>query len=171
MIVGFSTQLNGKPTYFVEKIWKGLLNKHANLIAYNNFRTEASINNVIDQWDYSKTVLPKIHTIRDDINDRWQEDMKIDFFINVRTKNMFRFAPTIPVVSTQEILMTYAFNDLIQISIDDRELFGYHERLQFAINDGFDSWEDFFDYFLPKIKAAPKGVYKPKLIHWTGLKY
>jgi len=67
--------------------------------------------------------------------------------------------------------MTYAFNDVIQISINGRELFGYNERLEFAINDGFDSWEDFFNYFYPKIKASPQGIYKPKLIHWTDKKY
>ena len=84
---------------------------------------------------------------------------------------MFRFAPKLPVVSTQEVLMTYYHSDIIQISIDGRELFGYIERLEFAINDGFDNWEDFFNYFYPKIKAAPKEVYKPKLIHWTDLRY
>jgi len=29
MILGFSTQLNGKPTYFVEKILRGIINEHS----------------------------------------------------------------------------------------------------------------------------------------------
>ena len=62
-------------------------------------------------------------------------------------------------------------SDIIQISVDDRELFSYTERMEFAINDGFDSWKDFFNYFYPKIKESPQEVYKLKLIHWTDLKY
>ncbi len=114
---------------------------------------------------------PKLHTLRDDPNDRWHTGMMIDFFINVRTKKMFRFAPKIPVISTQEVFMTYYHSDIIQISIDGRELFSYTERLEFAVNDGFDTWEDFFNYFYPKIKEAKNGCYTPKLIHWTVLKY
>ena len=164
MILPFSTKINGKPTYFVEKIHSGLLQNDL----LQGFDLGLDHNFDLDKLCSCE---PKLHTLRDDVNDRWHEEMMIDFFINVRTKKMFRFAPKIPVVSTQEVLMTYAHSDLIQISIDGRELFDYQERLQFAINDGFDSWEDFFDYFYPKIKAAPKEVYTPKLIHWTDLRY
>lgn len=168
MILGFSTQLNGKPTYFVEKIHKSFRIHEVNMKAAINPRVHYIANyNFI-----AKDKLPaKIHTIREDLNDRWQDGMMIDFFINVRTKKMFRFAPRIPVMSTQEVFMTYKHSDIIQISIDGRELFSYTERLEFAINDGFDCWEDFFNFFYPKIKAATKEFYKPKLIHWTDLKY
>ncbi|HFG0564502.1 MULTISPECIES: hypothetical protein [Flavobacteriaceae] len=84
---------------------------------------------------------------------------------------MFRFAPRVPVVSTQEVFMTHYHSDIIQITIDDKELVSYAERLKFAINDGFDNWEDFFKFFYPKIKSAPEELYKPKLIHWTDLRY
>ena len=164
MILPFSTQLNGKPTYFVEKIHSGLLQNDL----LQGFDLGYDHNFDLDKLCSCQ---PKLHTLRDDVNDRWHEENIIDFFINVRTKKMFRFAPKIPVVSTQEVLMTYYHSNLIQISIDGRELFSYTERLEFAKNDGFDNWEDFFNYFYPKIKAAPKGVYKPKLIHWTDLKY
>lgn len=167
MILGFSTQLNGKPTYFVEKIQTALrLPFFNNSVGFSPEHVPPNMNFYV-----KSKCKPKLHTLRDDPKDRWQAGMMIDFFINVRTKKMFRFAPKIPVIDTQQVLMTYAFNDVIQISIDDRELFGHHERLEFAINDGFDNWEDFFNYFLPKIKAAPKGVYTAKLIHWTDLKY
>ncbi|WP_348814086.1 hypothetical protein [Flavobacterium maritimum] len=164
MILGFSTHLNGKPTYFVEKIHSGLLQ--------NNLMQGFDLGYSHDfDIDKLSSCQPKLHTLRDDLNDRWHVGMMIDFFINVRTKKMFRFAPKLSVLSTQEVFMTYAYSDLIQISIDGRELFSYTERLEFAINDGFDCWEDFFNYFYPKIKAAKKECYKPKLIHWTDLKY
>ena len=95
----------------------------------------------------------------------------IDFFINVRQKNMFRFAPKVPVISTQQVYMTYAWGNIIEISIGSKQLVSHYEREQFAINDGFDNWDDFFNYFYPKIKAAPGELYKPKLIHWTDLRY
>ena len=114
---------------------------------------------------------PKLHTIREDKTDRWKVGMKIDFFINVRKKDMFRFAPVLTVVSVQEVYMSYRSNDLIQISVNERELFGFNERLEFAQNDGFDTWEDFFNYFYPQIKATPNNFLKMKLIHWTDKQY
>jgi hypothetical protein len=181
MILPFSTQLNGKPTYFPEKIVTGL--EHNKIISFDEAEhlfdvkiihhksKKGVITNTRIKLDGTIDHNPKLHTLRDDIKDRWRAEIMIDFFINSRTKSMFRFAPKLPVVSTQEVLMTYYHSDIIQISIDGRELFGYIERLEFAINDGFDNWEDFFNYFYPKIKAAPKEVYKPKLIHWTDLRY
>ena len=167
MILGFSTQLNGKPTYFVEKIQTALrLPYFKNSVGFSPEYVPPDMNFYV-----KSKCSPKLHTLRDDLNDRWHAGMIIDFFINVRTKKMFRFAPKLPVISTQEVFMTYKHSDLIQISIDGRELFGYNERLDFAINDGFDCWEDFFSFFYPKIKAAEKECYKPKLIHWTDLKY
>lgn len=172
MVLSFSTQIDGKETYFIEKIWKGLLNKNFNLMCYNNsFRSSnEAIEKNIELVELVDKI-PKIHTIREDKNNRWKAGVTIDFFINTRQKNMFRFAPKIPVVSTQDVLMTYYHSDVIQISIDDRELFSYTERLEFAINDGFDCWEDFFQYFYPKITASNQKNYKAKIIHWTHFKY
>lgn len=168
MILPFSTQINGKPTYFVEKIWETILQKGIEIRLHDfiDFGRKALPKNY-----KVGTHKPKLHTIRDDKNDRWKAGNKIDFFINCRQPNMFRFAPVLPVVSTQKVLMSYYHSDIIQISIDDRELFSYTERLEFALNDGFDSWEDFFNYFYPKIKVAPKEIYTSKLIHWTDLRY
>lgn len=171
MILPFSTKINGKPTYFVEKIWRGLLNKNFNLLAYHRFKNNAADEGVIDDWNWKEDLNPKIHTIREDKNNRWKVGTKIDFFINCRQKNMFRFAPVLSVVSVQKVLMTYAFNDVIQISVDDKELFSYIDRLEFAQNDGFDTWEDFFNFFYSKIKESPKQIFKGKLIHWTGHEY
>jgi hypothetical protein len=180
MILSFSTQLNGKPTYFVEKILAGFI---INAELSRNMLFMAHIAKFVKEYALYKKVpyqevisdiekvKPKLHTIREDLKDRWVIDRVIDFFINCRQPTMFRFAPRIPVDNTQEVFMTYAHSNLIQISIDGRELFSYTERLEFAINDGFDSWEDFFNYFYPKIKASPKECYKPKLIHWTDLRY
>lgn len=167
MILPFSTQLNGKPTYFVEKIHKCFRLKEINMIA----GLDPSLHYTKDYNFVAKDKLPaKLHTIREDAKDRWKTGTMIDFFINCRQKDMFRFAPRIPVVSTQAIFMTYWGNDVIQISVNGRELFG-HERLELAINDGFDTWEDFFDYFYPIIEKSKDKCFSGKVIHWTDLRY
>lgn len=167
MILGFSTQLNGKETFFVEKIQTALrLPYFKDSVGFSEQHVPPRMNFYV-----KSKCKPKLHTIREDKNNRWEVGTMIDFFINVRKKDMFRFAPKVPVVSTQEVLMTYYHSDVIQISIDGRELFSYTERLEFAINDGFDCWEDFFNFFYPKIKLAKKECYTVKLIHWTDLKY
>lgn len=174
MILGFSTKINGKETFFVDKIWKGLKENISEELYHEiilNIPPEEMVKPYVVNTEKFNSVNPKLHTLRDDINDRWHSGIKIDFFINVRKKNMCRFAPPLPVVSTQEVIMTYRYNDLIQISVDGKELFGYHDRLQFALNDGFDNWDDFFNFFYPKILRSKNGIYTAKLIHWTDLKY
>lgn len=167
MILPFSTKINGKETFFVEKIqvalrlpfFKDSVGFHEGFVPPNfNFYVKSKCK-------------PKLHTLRDDINDRWHAGIMIDYFINVRQKNMFRFAPKVPVISTQQVYMTYAWGNIIEISIGSKQLVSHYEREQFAINDGFDNWDDFFNYFYPKIKAAPGELYKPKLIHWTDFRY
>jgi hypothetical protein len=170
MILPFSTQINSKPTYFIEKIWLGLLRSHLNLIGYHRFRGEAAINNVIDQWDIPNSIYPKLHTIRDDKNNRWKVGTIIDFFINCRQKNMFRFAPVLPVVSVQEIEIEWYNKEHkkpewyknVTISVDGFYL-NATKIIELAQNDGFDNVEDFFAYFDKDFKG--------KLIHWTDLKY
>jgi hypothetical protein len=176
MILPFSTQLNGKPTYFVERIWEGLLlhyfqDEEEYVQFMNNHKERFGTN-----WDWfpdedQRLTNPKIHTIREDKNNRWKPGTMIDFFINCRQKNMFRFAPQFSVVSVQEIFMTYYHSDVIKISVNERELFGHHERLELALNDGFDTWEDFFNYFYPIIQKSEDKCFTGKIIHWTDFKY
>jgi hypothetical protein len=163
MILSFSTQLNGRPTYFVEKIVCGLFD---------------TINITKADWHlYSKdfesrTVHnPKLHTIREDKNERWKPGTKIDFFINCRQKNMFRFAPVLPVVSTQKVeIIWIGFSDGYRpwVKIDNKNIYTIDridsdKMQQLAQNDGFDTIEDFFAYFNKDFKG--------KIIHWTDLKY
>lgn len=182
MILGFSTQLNGKPTYFVEKILEGFLKKEIinldqwyQLIAPQPIIKKPKDKNLVVTgygylFDRTQVHIPKLHTFRDDKNNRWKVGTKIDFFINCRQKNMFRFAPVLPVVSTQNILITYTKVKKAMVIIDDKcfymqdfSLEGNHKMLHLAQNDGFDTIEDFFAYFNEDFKG--------KIIHWTDLKY
>lgn len=179
MILPFSTQLNGKPTYFVEKIHKGFRLKEIIMKA----AIDPSIHYPPNYNYVAKDKLShKIHTIREDKNERWKPGTKIDFFINCRQKNMFRFAPVLPVVSVQEIFMTRR-GSLLEISIakvgsyiggNDFQL-NAKQIEELALNDGFDNYEDFSKYFIDVIekngKATGKYLFSGKIIHWTDLKY
>ncbi|MGM8362114.1 hypothetical protein ACSV4D_09390 [Flavobacterium sp. ARAG 55.4] len=164
MILPFSTQLNGKPTYFVEKIWETIFQKgiQIKMGEFLELAREALPKNYI-----VGTHNPKLHTIRKDEKDRWKKGTMIDFFINCRQKDIFRFAPRIPVVSTQKIHVfyitdaPYCYNEP-SIYIDDKIL-PNDKWLTLAQNDGFDTIEDFFAYFNEDFKG--------KIIHWTDLKY
>jgi hypothetical protein len=179
MILGFSTQLNGKPTYFVEKIL-------ASLIAYaksaDNYLLLADIMRFAFRYseffkvDYNeflskiKEVNPKHHTMREDSKERWSDFCLIHFFINVRTKLMFKFAPTLRVKSTQKVNITWTKAKKAMVFIDDKcfymqdfSLEGNHKMLHLAQNDGFETIEDFFTYFNEDFKG--------KIIHWTDLRY
>jgi hypothetical protein len=161
MILPFSTQLNGKSTYFVEKILRGIEIYKAPI-------------NLLDFWKHTgydlfskQNVTPKFHTIREDKNDRWKAGTKIDFFINCRQKNMFRFAPVLPVVSVQKIEIAWynkkpEWYKNVTVSVDGFSL-NRTKIVELAQNDGFDSVEDFFRYFDKDFKG--------KIIHWTDLKY
>lgn len=172
MILPFSTQLNGKPTYFVERIHKCFSLKEVYMIA----GLDPSVHYPKDYNFVAKDKLPaKLHTIRLDAKDRWKTGTMIDFFINCRQKDMFRFAPRIPVVSVQEVEIRYWADDCARILIDGKNFYGGFVNgqginqqqedniLQLAQNDGFDTIEDFFAYFNEDFKG--------KIIHWTNLKY
>lgn len=181
MILPFSTQLNGKPSYFVERILKGLLKEYEitdrdDLIGTMNYiyDYETFLNNdKINVWQNLGNSKPKTHTIREDKTDRWKVGTKIDFFINVRQPSMFRFAPVLPVVSIQQFEIKWV--ELTEkypiILIDNKRFYDgivkldyeTNKMLQFAQNDGFDTIEDFFNYF--------NSDFKGKIIHWTALKY
>jgi hypothetical protein len=168
MILGFITQLNDKPTYFVEKIWETILQKGIQ-ITMNEFielgRKALPKNYIVG------TYKQKLHTIREDKKDRWQVGTKIDFFINCRQKDMFRFAPVLPVVSVQKVeIIWIGFSDSFRpwVRIDGKSIYTIdqidsNKMLELAHNDGFDSIEDFFAYFNEDFTG--------KLIHWTDLKY
>lgn len=179
MILSFSTQLNGKPTYFVEKIWQGFPESDQYI---EEWFTDGKIYQQYDFHPDAYGMSPKIHTIREDKAERWKPGMMIDFFINARKKDMFCFAPRINVISIQEIFMTRRGSMLeITIAKDGSYIGGddfyldacIHGKL--AINDGFDEYNDFRNHFINVIEENGKKTgnywFKGKIIHWTDFKY
>lgn len=155
MNLPFKTSMGNKPTFFVEKIRKGLN------LEENNF-------------------IPKIHTIRADEKDLWKVGKNIHFIINNRTPNRKQFAPLTPVISTQKIEMNNRFGySSFEVLIDgkifaqrhygnDKDI-NYQGLEKLAINDGFDCVADFIKYF--ESQMDENNVFKGKLIHWTDTIY
>lgn len=166
MTLSFKTSIDGQPTYFVEKIWAGLvINEDILPIGYS--RRE----NWIDECVDTLNIGVKIHTIRADKKNRWRVGMPIHFVVNNRTPARFQFAPTIPVKAIQEIYIRWS-GAVVYVSIDGKPFYSSltnepemlnHRMLFLAKNDGFDSIEAFLQYF--------NSDFKGKIIHWTDFTY
>ncbi|WP_346236135.1 hypothetical protein ABDK00_016990 [Niabella insulamsoli] len=194
MILPFKTNwpahmgdMASQPTYFIQKIWEGFFFHEIlptddlevlQLKFIKDHRSKFGQSWDLIPDDSSRLKYPKIHTIREDGNGRWKSGVNIDYFINSRTKNMFRFAPNIPCVSTQQLYMLKEpmgldENDNVNewgvfFKIDDRVL-DYNEAEELALNDGFDSLEAFCQYFDPILE--PTKQKSLTLIHWTKFRY
>lgn len=172
MTLPFSTELNGKPTQFVEKIWQGLMK-------YENLGIEpGQIGKFAPgRMDMIRLVFfsspPKLHTIRRDEKDRWKEGRDIHMVINNRTPKRLQFAPVVKCVSTQRIEIkevpptrpstSIKVDDAYYAIVIDGNYLQRHRIEKLALNDGFESVADFFNYF--------KEDFTGKIIHWTKLKY
>jgi hypothetical protein len=146
---------------FVEQIINGLL--------FNNWCIDKEWSSImLDERNPNKNMVissnkVKIHTLREDAKNRWVKGVLIDFYIGVRTKNAFRFAPRVPVLHVQEIVIKNIFNDRYSVIIDGNPLSPKNIE-ELAMNDGFDSVDDFWNWF-----GADDFV--GKIIHWTCKKY
>lgn len=174
MILSFATQLNGKPTHFVEKIHKCLIN-----YKFNTYGLDPSIHYTKNyNFLVKDRCSPKVHTIRKDKDDVFHQGEIMKFM----TDEDFQFAPEVPVQSTQDIFITRKGYTLeITIAKVDSYIGGediyllHQEKETLAMNDGFDKYEDFVFYFLDKIEQNGKETgnywYSGKIIHWTDLRY
>lgn len=179
MTLGFSQELNGKPTYFIEKIWQSILENRshgsADYLEYQN----AYLVMFGKYWDGTnhlthEPVDAKHHTIRlhrrskdgSVSPNQWNESHEIHFAVNNQTKNRFQFAPVYPIISIQDIFISH-HNGRFEITIDENYLY-IPEQEKLAKNDGFDSLDDFKEYFIPQMNDDSfSGI----IIHWTNLKY
>ena len=152
MNLGFRTKWpDGSKTYFPEKIMKSL--------GYHTIGHQFDLN-------ISKNCKPKIHTIREDKKNRWKKGNDIHFIINNRKKNRLQFMPIIHVISVQTIKIEWIQEEIeirsMQIEVDNHQL-NFVEIKELAINDGFDSLEEFMKWFNKDFRG--------KIIHWTNFKY
>lgn len=175
MTLSFGTQINGKPNYFIEKIWRAIVMHKlipASSSAYHSCKWEYK-DKFGNFWDGAFSMYnPKLHTIRNDEKNRWKAGVNIHPVIKPKGRFSagFQFAPVIECKSTQTIRISYE-DGKPNVYIDGfpfyfhtrRNTFGEDKMNQLAINDGFDSMADFFAYFNTDFTG--------NLIHFTDLKY
>lgn len=164
--------LAGQNTLFPLKVLRCLENEYSGKMHAFKMRTFFSYSRYegFTQEVYQK-ILPKFHTIREDKGNRWKAERDIQLVINNRTKNRYQFAPVIPCVSVQPIKIEYDPKDpvfpnvnvLVSTGNNSYKLLGIYSITQLALNDGFDTVEDFFAWFNKDCTA--------KIIHWTNLRY
>lgn len=171
MTLGFSRKINGKPTYFVDKIWQCLLRDDVEM---NALELEHKLKEALPIIGKTKIgdFPQKKHTIRRDSKNRWKEGNDIHFIIYNRTPARMQFAPVVKVQSIQKIEISYhqikdwkgfiTNNNAPMIRIDGCVMSG-SEAEELAINDGFDSLDAFFEWFSEDFTG--------KIIHWTDKKY
>ena len=113
----------------------------------------------------------KIHTIREDIHNRWKPGKIMHMATGVRTKNYKQFCES-ECTSVQELKIIfnpdYFFS---QVWVDGEEL-EFRQICTLVLNYGFIRVADFYNWFLKKAKLENRTyIYKGKIIHWTDFKY
>jgi hypothetical protein len=101
----------------------------------------------------------KLHTIRVDGKNRWRKGMKIHFATGNRTPQYNCFKEGV-CTGTQTIEIRDHYSVLIGGRMQTND-----QIQDIAINDGFDTIEDFwawFDQYTP---------FTGKIIHWTNIRY
>lgn len=160
--------LAGKPTYFVPKILKGieaLQPDNENLFFY--YQEYVFLQRKLGKPYKVDVNRPKLHTFREDKNNRWKAGNLIHFNIYTRTKNQLKFAPVLKCISTQKIEIIWTNSDGFHLPIpivyvNNRWMIG-DELTQLIHNDGFNSIDEFCAYFNTDFVG--------KIIHWTDLRY
>jgi hypothetical protein len=142
MVLGFKTKFkNGKYTLFVQKILACVLP------------------------DYTKAFKPKKHSIRR--GNRWKVGMKIHMATGVRTKDYFQFNINIDglqVVTGVQVIDIKHFTLFPNAVVIDGKRLSNAEIDQLAINDGFDTTDEFWDYF-------SDDVFEGQIVHWMDERY
>ena len=102
MTLSFTQQINGKPNYFVHKIWRGLNYRllDADFISFCYQPWFKKFGETCPMMDGINIHL-KIHTIRSDEHNRWRSGMLIHPVVNNRSPNRFQFAPILHCKSVQ----------------------------------------------------------------------
>lgn len=177
MNLSFKQRVNGDPTFFIQKIWDGLISKeicsYRQFVEFNNrHRDKFGIPfSGFDHWVFSfssssPTSLPKLHTIRHPRKGQrqWRVGDKIHFSINPRQKSYFQFAPVVQVKSIQEISIDYsqAFHGYPVVWVDHVALKPY-DLMKLAEYDGLKNVDHFFKWFNESFEGY--------IIHWTDKMY
>lgn len=168
MILSFMTHFeNGKPTYFLDKIQEceSVEKKSVLVVLYQTIRLHKNLPYDVFTTivDLDRTVNPKIHTLRRDKQNKWKKGKKIEFVIFEGTHIETCFSEG-KCTGIQRVVLVPEAKEITLI--DSSAKFGMRQIEdieQFAKNEGFDSVEEFWEYY-----DKPEAY---TIIHWTDFKY
>ena len=183
MTLSFSQFIDGRPTYFVEKIWWGLIQEGLSNFTECNQYQKQHISRFGTYWplepveSIEKRNKPKTFTIRQDPTNRWKPGMDVHPVINNRSSKRFQFAPTLKLVAKQEVIIsreivkgsTWSCVKIGEAIFQDRSehvdtMLSAHRIQELATLDGFDTVNDFFDFFS---QGQTEFVFEGYFLHWT----
>jgi len=172
MIAKFTTKLkDGTPTHFVPKILLGYLS--AGLITSEEAtslliaaQSQGSAEKIIPD-----NLRPKIHTMREfKGKERWHDRLEFQPATGPMYGPKFKFAPAVPVVSVQKIVIGYSPGAAtLTIKVDGVVLDKWEMR-RLIFNDGFQTVEDFKSWFFPG-GCDKYTSWTGRLIHYTTQTY
>ena len=167
MNLGFSEEISGSPSYFVEKIWASINQQpdYAGKTDYQAYKNRYK-KQFGEVWEVPAVqIKPKLHTIRQ--GKRWQAGEPIHFTINRNSITNFQFAPDLKCQSVQDIAFRYHSKKVFPIIYIEEKVIQLTENqdalYQLAINDGFASLTAFFAYFNTDFVG--------QIVHWTEMQY
>jgi len=188
MTLGFKQKFPwGEPTYFREKILASVGYGISTNVDTGTKDIIKSNHVIVTNAIFGQIKHPKLHSIR--AGSRWKAGQKIHMAYGVRTKNYEQFNKDIPelefVKSVQSIRLTWVYkNAYIETKLPLRKITGPYGEFEYypviwidgrnineseatierlAINDGFDTVNDFFRWFNKDFTG--------QLIHWTNFRY
>ncbi|MEZ2337663.1 hypothetical protein AB6735_18600 [Mucilaginibacter sp. RCC_168] len=117
----------------------------------------------------------KIHTLREDKNDRWKPGVMMHQYTGGRFSKEYQKFNETPCVSTQKITMAIEKDldgglSVLVMTVGNRELDEATQEL-LAVRDGFASMIDFKKWWYPILAKQPGFKMVRKIIHWTDLRY
>ncbi len=121
----------------------------------------------------------KLHTLREDVHERWNDSRTIQFCTGVRTKK-YKEHFSKPCTGTQLVKLILPKNNFtpyitdLQIVVNGKPLNPLMNQV-FIKNDGFSEWTDFMKWFFFEKKKGKwvqtRTEWTGKIIHWTELRY
>lgn len=113
----------------------------------------------------------KLHTLRLDPKNRWAKDKSIQMATGIRTPNYSCFKNDV-CKSVQILYFMYnPESKHLTISLEGGKPFTEIVKRELALNDGFENYEAFVEWFAPLLIYEPYFSQQFKLIHWTDKQY
>lgn len=112
----------------------------------------------------------KIHSMREDLKNRWKVGMTIHMSTGARTKDYEQFSEEY-CLGIQKVGL-YQGSVGILVLVDGRQLLET-QILEVARNDGFADIASWMRFFVPEIPEDPHNMnqWTGKIIHWTDKMY